>query len=100
MNTLSGGETQRLKLVSRMTTNQGPTLIVCDEPTVGLHPHDVLKLIDYFDELLVAGHSVIVIDNNFELLRSADHVLEFTASPTNHTLSISDDGLSRSTPAW
>ncbi|MCX7393317.1 MAG: ATP-binding cassette domain-containing protein [Planctomycetales bacterium] len=100
MNTLSGGETQRLKLVSRMTTNQGPTLIVCDEPTVGLHPHDVLKLIDYFDELLVAGHSLIVIDNNFELLRSADHVLEFTASPTNHTLSISDDGLSRSTPAW
>ena len=74
--TLSGGEAQRLKLASRLTTSRGPTLIVCDEPTVGLHPADVSRLIACFDELLAIGHSLVVIDNSPELRKVADHVIE------------------------
>ncbi len=76
--TLSGGEAQRLKLASRLTTSRGPTLIVCDEPTVGLHPADVTRLIACFDELLAIGHSLVVIDNSPELRRSADHEISLT----------------------
>ena len=74
--TLSGGEAQRLKLASRLTTSRGPTLIVCDEPTVGLHPADVSRLIACFDELLAIGHSLVVIDNSAELCQVADHLIE------------------------
>jgi len=74
--TLSGGEAQRLKLASRLTTSRGPTLIVCDEPTVGLHPADVSRLIACFDELLAIGHSLTVIDNSPELRQVANHVIE------------------------
>ena len=74
--TLSGGEAQRLKLASRLTTSRGPTLIVCDEPTVGLHPADVSHLIACFDELLAIGHSLVVIDNSAELRQVADHLIE------------------------
>ena len=75
--TLSGGEAQRLKLASRLTTSRGPTLIVCDEPTVGLHPADVSRLIACFNELLAIGHSLLLIDNSRELREVADHVIEF-----------------------
>jgi excinuclease ABC subunit A len=74
--TLSGGEAQRLKLAARLTTGRGPTLIVCDEATVGLHPLDVERLADCFDELLAIGHSIVVIDNSPDLIRRADHVIE------------------------
>ena len=74
--TLSGGEAQRLKLASRLTTSRGPTLIVCDEPTVGLHPADMSRLIACFHELLAIGHSIVVIDNSTELKHAADHVIE------------------------
>ena len=74
--TLSGGEAQRLKLASRLTTSRGPTLIVCDEPSVGLHPADVSRLIACFDELLAIGHSLVVIDNSAELRQVADHLIE------------------------
>jgi len=74
--TLSGGEAQRLKLASRLTTSRGPTLIICDEPTVGLHPADVSRLLACFDELLAIGHSLVMIDNSSELRRAADHVIE------------------------
>lgn len=73
---LSGGEAQRLKLASRLTTSRGPTLIACDEPTAGLHPADVTQLISCFDELLGIGHSIVVIDNSPELLLAADRVIE------------------------
>ena len=74
--TLSGGEAQRLKLASRLATSRGPTLIVCDEPTVGLHPADVSRLVKCFDELLAIGHSLVIIDNSAELRQVADHLIE------------------------
>lgn len=74
--TLSGGEAQRLKLAARLTSGRGPTLIVCDEATNGLHPADVTRLIGCFDELLGIGHSIVVIDNSPDLLRAADYVIE------------------------
>ncbi|MFO1042320.1 MAG: ATP-binding cassette domain-containing protein [Planctomycetaceae bacterium] len=73
---LSGGEAQRLKLAARLTTSRGPTLIACDEPSAGLHPADVARLIGCFEELLGIGHSIVVIDNSVELLAAADHVIE------------------------
>lgn len=74
--TLSGGEAQRLKLAARLTSSRGPTLIVCDEATVGLHPADVTRLVACFDELLGIGHSIVVIDNSNELRREADYLID------------------------
>jgi excinuclease ABC subunit A len=73
--TLSGGEAQRLKLAARLTASQGPTLIICDQPTAGLHPADVTRLTACFDELIGIGHSILLIDNSPELIRAADFVI-------------------------
>ncbi len=85
--TLSGGEAQRLKLASRLTTSRGPTLIVCDEPTVGLHPADVSRLLACFHELLAIGHSIVVIDNSLELRQAADHVIDLAMSGLQNDIS-------------
>ncbi len=75
--TLSGGEAQRLKLAARLAIpNRGPNLIICDEPTTGLHPNDVAKLISCFRELIANGHTLVLADNSPELLSAADHVIE------------------------
>ena len=74
--TLSGGEAQRLKLAARLAMpNRGPTLIVCDEPTTGLHPSDVIRLIACFRELIANGHTLVLADNSPELISAADHVI-------------------------
>lgn len=75
--TLSGGEAQRLKLASRLTApNRGACLILCDEPTTGLHPSDIGKLVACFRELIANGHTVVLADNNPELVSAADHVVD------------------------
>ncbi|MBS0205234.1 MAG: hypothetical protein JSS49_20205 [Planctomycetes bacterium] len=74
--TLSGGEAQRLRLAARLTSSRGPTMIVCDEATVGLHPADVSRLVGCFDELLGIGHSIVVVDNSPDLRSAADHVID------------------------
>lgn len=75
--TLSGGEAQRLKLAARMMTpNALPGLIICDDPTTGLHPKDVRHLVTCFRELIDNGHSIVVADNSNELIASADYVIE------------------------
>ncbi len=75
--TLSGGEAQRLKLASRLTTPpRGACLIICDEPTTGLHPTDVHRLVACFRELLANGHSLVLADNSPELIDAADVVVE------------------------
>jgi excinuclease ABC subunit A len=75
--TLSGGEAQRLKLAARLVTpGQGGCLMICDEPTAGLHPKDVDRLVACFRELIANGHSLVLADNSPELLAAADCVIE------------------------
>jgi len=76
--TLSGGEAQRVKLASFLTkgTSEQPTLFFFDEPTTGLHFHDINKLMDSFNALIANGHSVVVIEHNLEVIKSADWIID------------------------
>jgi excinuclease ABC subunit A len=73
---LSGGESQRLRIASRLRSNQRGTLYVFDEPSTGLHPLDVATLAGVFDRLLDAGATIIVIDHDLDLLAAADHLID------------------------
>jgi excinuclease ABC subunit A len=78
-NTLSGGESQRVKLASFLGKETGSTrlrLFIFDEPTTGLHFHDISKLLDSFNALIERGHSVIVIEHNMEVIKSADWLID------------------------
>jgi len=76
--TLSGGEAQRIKLASFLVKGitKDKTLFIFDEPTTGLHFHDILKLINAFQALINKGHSVIVIEHNVELIKCADYIID------------------------
>ena len=77
-NTLSGGESQRVKIASELYRPQlDKTLYLLDEPTVGLHFHDVKKLIDIIQRLVNKGNTVVVIEHNMDLIKSADHIIDF-----------------------
>ena len=75
--TLSGGENQRVKLAYYLGEEKTePTLFIFDEPTTGLHFHDIKTLLKAFDALLERGHSVIIIEHNMEVIKCADHIID------------------------
>ena len=76
--TLSGGEAQRIKLASFLSKGQNTpsTLFIFDEPTTGLHFHDIDKLIIAFNSLINVGHSIIVIEHNTEVIKCADWIID------------------------
>jgi excinuclease ABC subunit A len=78
-NTLSGGEAQRVKLASFLgkgNSNKGSTLFIFDEPTTGLHFHDIRKLLKAINALVDQGDSVIIIEHNMEIIKCADHIID------------------------
>jgi excinuclease ABC subunit A len=76
--TLSGGEAQRIKLASFLVkgSTKDKALFIFDEPTTGLHFHDIKKLLKSFDALIENGHSVVVIEHNMDLIKCADHIID------------------------
>ena len=77
-NTLSGGEAQRVKLASFLGKgkSQGNILFIFDEPTTGLHFHDIKKLLTSFNALIEQGHTILVIEHNTDVIKSADWVID------------------------
>jgi excinuclease ABC subunit A len=73
---LSGGESQRLRIASLLRSSQRGALYVFDEPSTGLHPLDVATLVAVFDQLLDSGATIIVIDHDLDLLGAADHLID------------------------
>ena len=76
--TLSGGESQRVKLASFLTkdTGKGSIIFIFDEPTTGLHFHDIKRLLAAFDALITNGHTVVIVEHNMDVIKCADHIID------------------------
>ena len=75
--TLSGGENQRVKLAFFLSNEkQESTLFIFDEPTTGLHFHDINTLLKSFNQLIERGHTVVIIEHNMDIIKCADHVID------------------------
>jgi excinuclease ABC subunit A len=75
--TLSGGEAQRVKLSRELSRkNTGKTLYILDEPTTGLHFADIQKLLDVLNRLVDAGNTIVIIEHNLDVIKSADHIID------------------------
>ena len=75
--TLSGGENQRVKLAYYLSQEKvAPTIFVFDEPTTGLHFHDIKKLLEAFDALISRGHTVVIIEHNMDVIKCADYIID------------------------
>jgi excinuclease ABC subunit A len=84
--TLSGGEAQRVKLASFLTkgSNRFPVLFIFDEPTTGLHFHDINKLLTAFKALIASGHSVVVVEHNLDVIKCADWLIDLGPGGGKH----------------
>ncbi len=75
--TLSGGENQRVKLAYYLSRQSDrPTLFIFDEPTTGLHFHDIKKLLNSFERLIARGHSIVIIEHNMDVIKCADYLID------------------------
>ena len=75
--TLSGGENQRVKLAFYLSQEKAdPTMFIFDEPTTGLHFHDIRKLLDAFDALIRRGHTIVIIEHNMDVIKCADYIVD------------------------
>ena len=75
--TLSGGEAQRVKLATELSRRStGRTMYILDEPTTGLHMYDVHKLLEVLQKLVDAGNTVLVIEHNLDVIKTADHIID------------------------
>jgi excinuclease ABC subunit A len=75
--TLSGGEAQRVKLARELSRKDtGTTFYVLDEPTTGLHPEDIRRLLEVLDRLVDSGNTVVVIEHNLDVIKSADYLID------------------------
>ena len=75
--TLSGGEAQRIKIARELGKRGGTDILyILDEPTVGLHAEDVKKLLDVMNKLVLSGHTVLVVEHNLDVIKSADHIID------------------------
>jgi excinuclease ABC subunit A len=75
--TLSGGESQRIKLASFLSMEKSsPTMFIFDEPTTGLHFHDIAKLLKAFADLIARGHTIVVVEHNMEVIKMADYIID------------------------
>ena len=76
-NTLSGGENQRVKLAYYLGMEKTePTIFIFDEPTTGLHFHDIKRLLAAFDALILRGHTLVIIEHNMDVIKCADHIID------------------------
>ncbi|WP_245839043.1 ATP-binding cassette domain-containing protein [Nocardia donostiensis] len=84
LSTLSGGECQRVKIAKELRVAEQPTVYVLDEPTTGLHLTDIDTLLGVLDGLVDAGHTVVVIEHNLEVIRQADWLIDLGPGPGKH----------------
>ena len=83
--TLSGGENQRVKLAYFIgQEKQEPTLFIFDEPTTGLHFHDIDRLLRAFNALIERGHTILIIEHNMEIIKCADHIIDMGPDGGDH----------------
>ena len=83
--TLSGGENQRVKLAYFIgLERQEPTLFIFDEPTTGLHFHDIRRLLSSMNALIDRGHTILIIEHNIDIIRQADHVIDLGPDGGDH----------------
>lgn len=83
-NTLSGGESQRIRLSTQIGSDLMGMLYVLDEPTIGLHPHDSQKMVETLQRLRDLGNSVVVVEHDEAIIRAADHIIEMGPGPGEH----------------